>query len=249
MRIALSAELREKLRRQETHLRDGISSREQKIRDLQQLLAKQIADPARTANPSPQTSEQATLAALVADVERRLGAERRRRSAVEARVDALLEGSRRAQEAQSGAEAREQSLQKELDALEATIVSATAPGAATENAGRFDSLSVLYVGGRPQQHNHLKSVAVPMGIEMLFHDGGIEDRHGLLAGLVSRADVVMFPVDCVSHEAVSAVKRLCRNASKPFAPLRSGGISSFLAAVDRVAAARAGGGVAASLSA
>jgi hypothetical protein len=74
---------------------------------------------------------------------------------------------------------------------------------------------------------------------MLFHDGGIEDRHRLLAGMVSRADVVMFPVDCVSHEAALAVKRLCGNAAKPFVPLRSSGVSSFLAALEHLTVAKA----------
>jgi hypothetical protein len=34
---------------------------------------------------------------------------------------------------------------------------------------------------------------------------------------------------------MSHVKRLCRNATKPYLPLRSAGISSFLSALDRVA--------------
>src|SRR4029453_8850762 len=68
------------------------------------------------------------------------------------------------------------------------------------------------------------------------------DRTGLLAGLVSRADVVMFPVDCVSHDAVATVKRLCRQASKPYVPLRSAGLSSFVAALSspEIMARRAG---------
>ena len=72
------------------------------------------------------------------------------------------------------------------------------------------------------------------GAQLLHHDGGIEERSGLLEGLVSRADVVMFPIDCVSHRAVGIVKRLCRQAAKPYLPLRSSGISSFIAALDRV---------------
>ena len=45
----------------------------------------------------------------------------------------------------------------------------------------------------------------------------------------------MFPVDCVSHEAVGTVKRLCRQAGKPYMPLRSAGIGSFVAALGRAA--------------
>jgi hypothetical protein len=66
---------------------------------------------------------------------------------------------------------------------------------------------------------------------LLHHDGGVENHPDLLAGLTSRADVVLFPVDCVSHEAALSVKRLCRQAAKPFIPLRSSGATSLLAAL------------------
>ncbi len=48
------------------------------------------------------------------------------------------------------------------------------------------------------------------------HDGGVDERNGLLAGLVGRADLVLFPVDCISHDAALTVKRLCRQLGKPF---------------------------------
>ena len=40
----------------------------------------------------------------------------------------------------------------------------------------------------------------------LHHDGGLEHSAGLLPGLISRADLAVFPVDCVSHDAAAAVK-------------------------------------------
>lgn len=63
------------------------------------------------------------------------------------------------------------------------------------------------------------------------HDGGIEDKAGLLPGLISQADVVYFPVDCISHRAAEQVKRVCRQLGKPFAPLRSASLASFIAAL------------------
>jgi hypothetical protein len=96
-------------------------------------------------------------------------------------------------------------------------------------------LSVLYVGGRPDKLGHLRAFGEQLGARFLHHDGGIDDRSGLLAGIVSRADMVMFPVDCVSHEAVAMVKRLCRQMSKPYFPLRSTGMGSFMAALTRAA--------------
>ena len=94
-------------------------------------------------------------------------------------------------------------------------------------------LSLLYVGGRTDKLGHLRALSERLGGRFLHHDGGVDDRSGLLGGLVSRADVVMFPVDCVSHEAVGTVKRLCRQMSKPFVPLRSTGMASFVAALSR----------------
>jgi hypothetical protein len=78
---------------------------------------------------------------------------------------------------------------------------------------------------------------------MLHHDGGVEDNDLLLASLLGRADIVVFPVDCVSHAAAGTVKRGCSNAGKRYVPLRSGAVTSFMAALShlgRCEAAQAG---------
>ena len=74
---------------------------------------------------------------------------------------------------------------------------------------------------------------------LLSHDGGVEDSPTLLPGLVSQADVAFFPVDCVSHHAAGQVKRLCREAAKPFVPLRTSSLASFAAAVGAMGRAAA----------
>jgi hypothetical protein len=96
---------------------------------------------------------------------------------------------------------------------------------------RVDGLTLLYVGGRPNQVAHLRALSASRGADLLHHDGGIEHHPDLLAGLTSRADIVLFPVDCVSHDAALTVKRLCRQSEKRFIPLRSAGATSFLAAL------------------
>ena len=59
----------------------------------------------------------------------------------------------------------------------------------------------------------------------------------------------MFPVDCVSHEAARLVKRLCRQSGKPWIPLRTASVTTFLAAfAPMLAAASAAGGTPASSS-
>jgi uncharacterized protein DUF2325 len=48
-----------------------------------------------------------------------------------------------------------------------------------------------------------------------------------------RADGIFFPVDCVSHDAVTVVQRLCRQTGKPYLPQRSTSLKSFIAALHR----------------
>jgi len=66
------------------------------------------------------------------------------------------------------------------------------------------------------------------GGKLLYHDGGIEHSMTLLPGLISRADCAVFPIDCVSHEAMGILKRQCRQLTKPFVPLRTSSLASLL---------------------
>jgi hypothetical protein len=59
----------------------------------------------------------------------------------------------------------------------------------------------------------------------------------LLASQVAQADLVYFPVDCVSHTAVAVVKRVARQLGKTYVALRSSGLTSFVSAL-RDASAR-----------
>ena len=90
---------------------------------------------------------------------------------------------------------------------------------------------VLYVGGRRNLFDHLRAYAASRDVDLLLHDGGMEDSTTLLPALVGQAATVLFPVDHISHAAVGLVKRLCREQGKPYLPLRSAGLASFLAAI------------------
>jgi hypothetical protein len=232
---AENAALRDKAQRQQNQLREAIVSRDAKIGDLTALLARRIADTPAAAPAGDAASEQATLARLIGDRERRLSAESNRRAYLERRVERLVEELREARSLTDGAEQRERALREELDAIEAGLTPAIQDHAADHGdaAASLAGVALLYVGGRLGPLPRLREVAAQLGAELLHHDGGVEDRSGMLAGLVNRADVVMFPVDCVSHEAVGVVKRLCRQAGKPYLALRSAGIGSFVAALGR----------------
>ena len=227
---AENAALREKLLRQQDHLRDGITARDARIRELGNLLASRIADQA--ALPENGASDQAALSELIASLERRLRSETNRRATVEerlARANAELGYER---EQRGALQRRERALSEELESFEAGFAPETEDGRAAPSS--LAGLTLLYVGGRTDKLGHLRASSERLGARFLHHDGGVDDRSGLLGGLVSRADVVMFPVDCVSHEAVGNVKRLCRQMSKPFVPLRSTGMGSFVAALSRM---------------
>ena len=105
--------------------------------------------------------------------------------------------------------------------------------------GDLAGTTLLYVGGRAHHVAQMRKLAERCSARFLHHDGGIDDRSGLLEGLVARADLSLFPVDCVSHNAVAVVKRISRGANKPFVALRSSGLTSFAAALRSIAAGQA----------
>ena len=227
--------LRAKLARQQDQLRDGLTRRDARIQELNDLLARRIGEEAAAGQPDD-ASERAALEGLVASLEQRLRSEGNRRIAVEERLARRTEELAREREQHAASRHQEAVLREELEAIEPDIASQAAEGEASPAS--LAGLSLLYVGGRTDRLGHLRTLSEQRGVTFLHHDGGVDDRSGLLAGLVSRADVVMFPVDCVSHEAVTIVKRLCRQTAKRYVPLRSSGTSSYVAALARSAVER-----------
>jgi len=100
----------------------------------------------------------------------------------------------------------------------------------------LDGATLLYVGGRPHQLAQLRRLAEQWCASFVHHDGGIDDRNGLLESHVAAADLVLFPVDCVNHNAVAVIKRVSRKVEKRFVVLRSSGLTSFVSALRTWAA-------------
>lgn len=95
---------------------------------------------------------------------------------------------------------------------------------------------VLYVGGRCNLAAHYKSLARRFGCDLVHHDGGVEQSPHRLYNLLSSADAVVCPVDCVSHEACALVKRACKNCLKPLVFSSSsglGGLARSLAELEK----------------
>ena len=97
--------------------------------------------------------------------------------------------------------------------------------------------TILYVGGKSGSIDHLRSIVEMKQGTFLHHDGGQAQNISLMAGLVRRADCVFFPVDCVSHQAMYAVKKYCALSQIPFVPLHRAGAATFIRAIDEFVAA------------
>lgn len=126
-----------------------------------------------------------------------------------------------------------QALRAEAAALEAALASASQSAQGRPEPGLMAGAGqrVLYVGGRPSSNGAIRRLCDAAGVELLLHDGGLEDRKGLLPALVPGSDLVLLPVDCVDHDSMNQLKKLCARHGVPFQPLRTAGVASFLAAL------------------
>jgi len=107
-------------------------------------------------------------------------------------------------------------------------------GACGHACGRLRGKCVLYVGGRCNLMAHYRALAQRYGCELLHHDGGLEQSPGHLHQLLARADAVVCPLDCVSHEATTLVKRACKGSMKPLLLAGSSGIGGLARCLDEL---------------
>ncbi|HEX7073410.1 MAG TPA: DUF2325 domain-containing protein [Hyphomicrobiaceae bacterium] len=92
---------------------------------------------------------------------------------------------------------------------------------------QIPGVRLAYVGGRPGSRERIREFCEKRGATLIDHDGGLEESPVRLDQLLERADVVFYPVDCISHEAAQHLKSHCKRAEKPFIPLRNSSISEF----------------------
>lgn len=221
-----NAELVEQVEQQQLRLQSLAQERQ----DLAERLRVQEAAQAPRATPAPDTTGlQAELAARDQALAHQTG----RREAAESQMLAERQAREALQQRVAGSLELVDALQAELRALEqqlAAQLESAAPGAALLQGCR-----VVYVGGRPGANRSIRAMVQAAGGELVLHDGGIEDRKGLLAAALPRADLVVFPVDCVDHDSMGTVKRLCERHRIPFHPVRSASAASFAALLARLA--------------
>ncbi|NJO55839.1 MAG: DUF2325 domain-containing protein [Rhodospirillales bacterium] len=100
---------------------------------------------------------------------------------------------------------------------------------------------IVYIGGRNTMIPHLRTLVERSGAIFLHHDGGLEEQTKRLDRLLSQCDAVFCPVDCVSHDACLRAKRKCKQRATEFVPLRSSGLSSFVAGLRQLSQTLAAG--------
>jgi hypothetical protein len=210
-------------------LRDGFTARDETIRRLTDALARSAGERAdATAN-----ADTKALADALAERDKRLSEEIARRIALGRRVDKLSADLAEASRSRQSAERERDALAAELAAAERQIERLMPAEMQEDKAPALDlhDLCILYVGGRNHQIPQLKGLVEGANGRLLHHDGGVEHNAAMIPGLVSRADMVVFPVDCISHEAAIAVKRSCRLMGKRYVPLRTSSLACLLTAL------------------
>ncbi|MGA1858901.1 DUF2325 domain-containing protein [Azospirillum sp. 11R-A] len=225
------AERDDTISRQQARLKRAAEERDallRRLETLEGLAARARRERSMAPLPAPFPAEDADT------LRRKLNDEKAHAGVLAARLAEAEEALRSAGHCIAALEAREKTLQAELAAFEAELADDGACGRGCgedANPGDLAGRRLLYVGGRPGLIGALRTVTARRGGTMLAHDGGIEDSTALLPGLISQADIAFFPVDCVSHAAAGRIKTLCRQAGKPFIPLRSASIATFIAAI------------------
>lgn len=187
-------------------------AKEKRICELESELCRLRASGPATASIVVDSRETVRLKERLACAEQRVSAERERRRAAEARLEQL------------------QLLDMDVPA-ERPNPSTETPAAAQRPVVDVAGQCVLYVGGRQALVPHIRSAIERRQGRLLHHDGGLEQAPKILETLVTQADMVFCPLDCISHSACLRVKRLCQRLDKPFMVLRTSGASSLVRAL------------------
>jgi hypothetical protein len=214
--------LRAKLERQQGRIRDVAQTRDVKIADLTRLLAERPISVPASGN------QEGDDAVAVTQLQRRLSSESSRRASLEEKLAQLTQALDRERHQRTEAAQQLDLLRAELAIVEDGL---SAREQNAEQTTCWIGQKILYVGGMTGHVAGLREIAGRFGAELLHHDGGLEERGAQLAGLIAQAGHVFFPVDCISHDAMHGLKRLCRQAVKRYQPLRSAGLTTFLAAL------------------
>jgi hypothetical protein len=129
--------------------------------------------------------------------------------------------------------------EEERDALERFVLGEMRPAGCTEAASgacghALAGRRLLCVGGRCNLAGRYRELVEETGGQFAWHDGGRDESLNRLHELLSAADAVICPADCVSHSAYYQIKRHCKRMDKPCVLLRNSGLASFAVGLARL---------------
>jgi hypothetical protein len=232
-----NAALKDKIERQQDKLHELTTERDASLRQL----SAQVAELSAKAERKPDTSE-ASLEAEVQALREALAARDERLAIHTSRRETA---EQRALDEQRHAHTLSQRLddtiamlnvvQAECNALEQALVAQGGEaGSKAEELTNLSGKRVVYVGGRPGSNAALRQLVESAGGDFVVHDGGIEDRKGMFAAALPRADIVVFPVDCIDHDSMNLLKRVCDRHQVDYHPLRTASVASFVELMTRL---------------
>lgn len=235
-----NGQLAAKVGRQQAALHDAVSARDARIRDLERLLVAALderrdnAAPA-AAPPDAGATDAPAIQGMLLGQARRLSRAQERLAHLESRNRDLERRLTAVETANEMAAQECSALRDECAALERALLDRDQPAFGDNPSPRdLAGATILYVGGRAHQVAHFRRVIEDANGRFLHHSGGSEDNPLLLPGCISRADLVLFPVDCISHQAMHDLKRHCKQADKPYRALRTASVAGLLLVLDKM---------------
>ncbi|BCG63173.1 MAG: hypothetical protein methR_P0867 [Methyloprofundus sp.] len=93
---------------------------------------------------------------------------------------------------------------------------------------------VLYVGGKTNLVPFYRNLVEEKSGIFMHHDGGMEKNTQDLQQSLGKADIVIFPSDCISHDAYWKIKAICKKQHKPFRYLKSSGLYALSSMLDMI---------------
>lgn len=235
-----NAELQTKVERQQARLHEMSRERDAAREALETQTARAAAQQ-QAREIAPASAQIDALQEALAARDARIALQTSRREAAEQRANADADTLK--------------TLRAQLDEAHALIDALRAEAHAMEHAAQADDdqadqrtlaqdalkdRRIVYVGGRPSSNHALRRWVTAAGGELTVHDGGLEDRKGLLAAALANADLAVFPVDCIDHDSMNMLKRVCERHQVTYHPLRTASLASFVELMMRLYANPAG---------
>jgi hypothetical protein len=232
-----NAALKEKVERQQNRLHEMGKQRDALTRDLttqiEQLTIR--AERYRCTGDADLKAEVSTLRAALSELEQRVAVQTNRREAAEQRAEQEHVTAKTLRAALDEARTLLKAMRAESSAIEQAMeFSADGPAIQRNALDALQGKRIVYVGGRPSSNAVITRVVQSAGGQLTIHDGGIEDRKGLLPGVLPHADAVVFPVDCIDHDSMNTLKRVCDRHHIAYYPVRSASVASFIELMTRV---------------